>query len=138
MRQVEKRATRDQSALAVLHSSLYLYWLAGPIIRFMQQHLALLSPDSKPVKILCAPCDDKQAGGFHPELGILVCANHLFNKTHMEDTLAHEMVHEFDNRRFEVDWSNLKHHACSEVGKHVAFGFTLMLRVGADRSEQRT
>lgn len=87
----------------------------------MQQHLALLSPDSKPVKILCAPCDDNQAGGFHPELGILVCANHLFNKTHMEDTLAHEMVHEFDNRRFEVDWTNLKHHACSEVGMRSQF-----------------
>jgi hypothetical protein len=34
----------------------------------------------------------------------------------MQDTLVHEMVHVYDHARFKVDWSDLRHHACSEVG----------------------
>ena len=45
----------------------------------------------------------------------MVCANRLLGKTHMEDTLAHEMIHWWDHCRFNVDWSNLNHHACSEI-----------------------
>lgn len=37
------------------------------------------------------------------------------NKKHMEDTLVHEMIHAFDNCRFDVKWDDLRHHACSEV-----------------------
>lgn len=33
----------------------------------------------------------------------------------MEDTLVHELVHMYDHCKFKVDWSNLRHHACSEV-----------------------
>lgn len=35
---------------------------------------------------------------------------------HLEDTMAHEMVHAFDHLRFKVNWSdNLRHAACTEV-----------------------
>lgn len=27
----------------------------------------------------------------------------------------HELVHMYDHCKFKVDWSNLRHHACSEV-----------------------
>jgi hypothetical protein len=34
----------------------------------------------------------------------------------MENTMLHEMIHMFDHCRFNVNWLNLRHHACSEVG----------------------
>lgn len=35
---------------------------------------------------------------------------------HLEDTMAHEMVHAYDHLRFKVDWTNnLRHAACTEV-----------------------
>ena len=35
---------------------------------------------------------------------------------HLEDTMAHEMVHAYDHLRFKVNWSdNLRHAACTEV-----------------------
>lgn len=37
------------------------------------------------------------------------------DKKHMEDTIAHEMVHMFDHCRFKLDWHNLRHVACTEV-----------------------
>lgn len=37
---------------------------------------------------------------------------------HLEDTMAHEMVHAYDHLRFKVDWAdNLRHAACTEVLK---------------------
>jgi hypothetical protein len=35
--------------------------------------------------------------------------------------MAHELIHAFDHCRFKVDWSNLRHHACSEVSHPFAF-----------------
>jgi inner membrane protease ATP23 len=32
-----------------------------------------------------------------------------------ETTMVHEMVHLYDNTKFKVDWTDLKHQACSEV-----------------------
>lgn len=109
----------------------------GPMVRFMVKHLTLiqcnpispreggdkaLSKDVPP-KLLIASCPPHIAGGFSPsapdrppaEAGILLCANRIFSKSHLEDTLAHEMIHWWDHCRFQVDWSNLRHHACSEV-----------------------
>lgn len=35
---------------------------------------------------------------------------------HLEDTMAHEMVHAYDHLRFKLDWdSDLRHAACTEV-----------------------
>ena len=30
-------------------------------------------------------------------------------------TLAHELIHAYDQARAKVDWTDLKHHACSEI-----------------------
>ncbi|SNX87720.1 related to ATP23 - putative metalloprotease of the mitochondrial inner membrane [Melanopsichium pennsylvanicum] len=82
------------------------------------------SPASAPQsKLVIAPCPPSIAGGFSPSLpteptsqsSILLCSNRIFSKSHLEDTLSHEMVHWFDHCRFLVDWSNLRHHACSEI-----------------------
>lgn len=105
------------------------------MVRFMVKHLTLIqcnpiSPREEtisgkdvPPKLLIASCPPDIAGGFSPsapgrppsEAGILLCANRIFSKGHLEDTLAHEMIHWWDHCRFKVDWTNLRHHACSEV-----------------------
>ncbi|SPC66385.1 related to ATP23 - putative metalloprotease of the mitochondrial inner membrane [Ustilago sp. UG-2017b] len=80
------------------------------------------TPPPEP-KLVITPCPPSIAGGFSPSLpteptsasAILICSNRIFSKSHLEDTLSHEMVHWFDHCRFLVDWSNLRHHACSEI-----------------------
>ncbi|EJT47351.1 hypothetical protein A1Q1_03822 [Trichosporon asahii var. asahii CBS 2479] len=86
----------------------------SPMIIFMLKQLRLAGCEFPASAMQCHPCDETRVGGFSPEHGILMCQNRFMNKKHMEDTLAHEMIHAFDHCRFKVDWSNLRHHACSE------------------------
>jgi hypothetical protein len=104
----------------------------SPMIRFMAKHLSLVgcSPYNETISssiklppILISGCPPNLAGGFSPpqpgrppsESGILICSNRIMNKKHLENTMAHEMIHWWDNCRFQVDWNNLRHHACTEV-----------------------
>ena len=44
------------------------------------------------------------------------------DNAHLEDTLAHEMVHAYDHLRFKVDFvNNLRHAACAEVSSSFRF-----------------
>ena len=52
-------------------------------------------------------------------MGVVLCQDRLFSKKHVEDTLAHELIHEWDHRRFNVDWTDLRMVACSEVRQNV-------------------
>jgi inner membrane protease ATP23 len=87
---------------------------------FMIKQLGFVSGGITPAHVLCAPCHQKLAGGFSPQHGILLCQDGFMNKKHMEDTLVHELVHMYDHAKFNVDWHNIRHHACSEV--HPFFG----------------
>ncbi|RMY63411.1 hypothetical protein D0863_10563 [Hortaea werneckii] len=92
----------------------------SPIIRFMKHNIDLLGPPDGSASInesnvRCRRCDSQQSGGFDPEYGILVCANQLRNRGHLEDTLAHEMVHAYDHMRFKLDPYDLRHAACMEI-----------------------
>lgn len=89
--------------------------MLGPMVVFMMKHLELAGCPFPADAIQCHPCPEWSAGGFSPEFGVLLCQNRILSKKHVEDTLAHEMLHAFDHCRFKVDWSNLRHHACSEV-----------------------
>ena len=94
-------------------------WLLrySPIVRFMRQNINKLGQDIDESSIHCRRCTTRQSGGFDPEYGILICANQLRNRGHMEDTLAHEMVHAWDFLRFKYkDQHDLRHAACTEVG----------------------
>ncbi|EDO15441.1 hypothetical protein Kpol_1027p15 [Vanderwaltozyma polyspora DSM 70294] len=106
----------------------YKDWILkySPTVTFMIQQIAKLSDGNpnidgknlKPFdesKIICDICPEWKSGGFHPDLGILICQNRIRNKWHLEDTLAHELVHQFDNLKWKVNWLNLKQHACSEI-----------------------
>jgi inner membrane protease ATP23 len=89
----------------------------GPPVQFMLKHLKLAGVDCTPAHIPCVPCDLTRSGGFSPDAGaVVLCQGNFLNKKHMEHTLVHELLHMYDHAMFNVDWSNLRHHACSEVG----------------------
>ncbi|CAM9022802.1 unnamed protein product [Wickerhamomyces anomalus] len=87
----------------------------SPTVIFMLQQIKKAGGHVSDDKIVCDICDEWKGGGFHPELGVLLCQNRIIDKWHLEDTLSHELVHYYDNSKFKVDWVNLKHHACSEI-----------------------
>lgn len=92
---------------------------SGPPVVFMLKHLRLSGCEVPPSNVLCAPCDLTRAGGFSPDPGaVVLCSGHFFSEAHMEHTLMHELVHMYDHCKFKVDWTNLRHHACSEVRTH--------------------
>lgn len=106
-------------------------WLLrwSPTILFLNDKIADLNHGQRlgPDQIRCARCPgrltsdgrvERQSGGFEPAHGILVCANEVRNRGHLEDVLAHEMVHAYDSLRWEVDFRgqrDLRQAACTEV-----------------------
>jgi inner membrane protease ATP23 len=107
----------------------YRDWLFtySPVVRFLSGKIQDLNGKLDASNVLCRRCparleDDgqvhRQSGGFSPNHGILICANEIRDRKHLEDTLAHEMVHAWDHLRWKVDWTgdkDLKHAACTEV-----------------------
>lgn len=96
----------------------------SPMVIFMQKNIKDLNGDLNPDNVKCRRCParreedgslSRQGGGFSPEHGILLCANEMRDRKHVEDTLSHEMVHAWDHLRWKVDWADLRHAACSEV-----------------------
>ncbi|EAS35599.3 mitochondrial inner membrane protease ATP23 [Coccidioides immitis RS] len=88
----------------------------SPLIRFLQDNIQQLGGNISKHNIFCRRCKNRQAGGFDPDYGIQICANEMRNQGHLEDTLAHEMIHAYDHMRFKVDWDdNLRHAACAEI-----------------------
>ena len=116
-------------------SSLPTYWKLsravdlGPAVSFMLQRIRQeTGVDVNPSeRIVCLPCDKPYAGGFTPELGsVILCQGNFWSKKHMEHTLTHELVHMYDHCKFDVDWNNLRHHACSEVSYSQTFSLTFL------------
>ena len=99
----------------------------SPVVRFLSEKIEGLNGKLDASNVVCRRCPARllengeafrQSGGFSPGHGILICANEISNRKHLEDTLAHEMVHAWDNLRWNVDWmgdKDLKHAACTEV-----------------------
>lgn len=84
-------------------------------MRFMMEQLKKVDKHMSKEEFVCMPCDETRSGGFSPDFGVLLCQNRLGSKTHQEHTMVHEMIHMYDHHKFNVDWNNLKHQACSEV-----------------------
>ncbi|KAG0234456.1 Mitochondrial inner membrane protease atp23 [Mortierella sp. GBA43] len=87
----------------------------GPGVRFMMNNLAKAGCPLSKNMLQCAPCDITKSGGFSKDHGILLCSSGFFSQKHQEHTMIHEMIHMYDHCVFNVDWDNLRHHACSEV-----------------------
>ncbi|KAF8208727.1 peptidase M76 family-domain-containing protein [Mycena galopus ATCC 62051] len=107
----------------------------SPGVVFMLKHLRAAGCDLPPSNMICAPCDRRSAGGFNPQKGaIVLCQGVFFGDAHMENTMLHEMIHMFDHCRFNVNWNNLRHHACSEIRANSLSGdcrFSRELRIGS-------
>lgn len=117
----------------------YRDWLFAysPAVRFLSDKIQGLNGKLDPSNVLCRRCparleDDgqvhRQSGGFSPNHGILLCANEIRDRKHLEDTLAHEMVHAWDHLRWKVDWAgdkDLKHAACTEVSPSAPHALTV-------------
>ncbi|OAQ96669.1 hypothetical protein LLEC1_01451 [Akanthomyces lecanii] len=93
----------------------YRDWLFSysPVVRFLQGKVGDLNGRLDASNVV-----RRQSGGFSPSHGILLCANEIRDRKHLEDTLAHEMVHAWDHLRWNVDWmgdKDLKHAACTEI-----------------------
>ncbi|QSL64755.1 hypothetical protein MERGE_002057 [Pneumocystis wakefieldiae] len=73
----------------------------SPSVKFIAKHLDSLKSGLSLNDILCVPCDGMKTGWFDPPKGIFLCQNKIWSKSHMEDTLVHEMIH--------------AHHACTEI-----------------------
>lgn len=107
----------------------YRDWLFtySPTVNFLSGKIQDLNGKLDKSNVLCRRCParltedgqvHRQSGGFSPDHGILLCANEIRDRKHLEDTLAHEMVHAWDHLRWKVDWmgdKDLKHAACTEV-----------------------
>lgn len=105
----------------------------SPVVIFLQKNIRDLNGDLNANNVVCRRTPGRvvgvekgedgeervevyrQGGGFSPDHGILLCANELRDRKHLEDTLAHEMVHAWDHLRWKVDWADLRHAACTEV-----------------------
>jgi inner membrane protease ATP23 len=86
----------------------YRDWLFSysPIIRFLSEKTGDLNGRLDASNVVCRRCParldengevHRQSGGFSPDHGILLCANEVRDRKHLEDTLAHEMVHAWDH-----------------------------------------
>ncbi|KAG8967325.1 Mitochondrial inner membrane protease atp23 [Tulasnella sp. 419] len=87
----------------------------SPAVVFMLQHLRQAGAKVDSDHFHCQPCNMTRAGGFSPEHGVLLCQDGFWSKSHMEDTMVHEMVHMYDHAKFNVNWEDIRHHACSEI-----------------------
>lgn len=103
----------------------------SPAVRFMLHHISHLKPTDEqlsstipsstphlPVSISCQPCNSNaRVSAYHPSVGVIMCSDNI-GKASMglfEDAMTHELIHEYDFRRFKVDMNNLRHLACTEV-----------------------
>ncbi|KAF5371737.1 hypothetical protein D9758_003356 [Tetrapyrgos nigripes] len=115
----------------------------SPLVIFLLKHLRLSGCQVPESNIFCATCEDlpvagggttAHSGGYIPQVGaIKLCGGHFFSKQHVESTIAHELIHMYDQCKFKVDWSNLRHQACSEIRANSLSGdcrYTRELRRG--------
>ncbi|KAJ2904605.1 Mitochondrial inner membrane protease atp23 [Zalerion maritima] len=99
----------------------------SPVVTFMRDKITALNGRLDESNVRCVRCPTRltetgdvvrRGGGFSPFYGIEICANEIRNRGHLEDTIAHEMVHAYDLLRWKVDFvgeKSLKQAACTEI-----------------------
>lgn len=66
--------------------------------------------------ISCEPCKGTLKGGFDSKNNqLFVCENSRLSYGEVGRVLTHELIHAFDHCTRDVDWSNPRHLACSEI-----------------------
>lgn len=66
--------------------------------------------------IACEPLPPGMLGGFDKDLNqVVICSNKCQDLNKVTQILSHELVHMFDDCSTKIDWTDLRHLACSEV-----------------------
>lgn len=69
-----------------------------------------------PEFIVVRQCSEAATGGFAATEGVVLCYNQISRQAEVDAALHHELIHAYDFcRGRNLDFSNLDHHACSEV-----------------------
>lgn len=50
---------------------------------------------------------------------IVLCENTIYSETCMSEVLTHELIHAYDFCRYNTNFSDVKHLACSEVSNYL-------------------
>ncbi|KAJ1990391.1 Mitochondrial inner membrane protease atp23 [Dimargaris cristalligena] len=87
----------------------------SPIVRFMLDELEKNGCKFYRKHFVCMPCGADRSGGFNPHTGVQLCSDRFLSKSHMEDTIAHELIHAYDYCRYNMRMDNCLHHACTEI-----------------------
>ncbi len=70
----------------------------SPVVRFLAEKVEALNGRLDASNVVCRRCPTRisedgsvfrQGGGFNPHAGILICANEIRNRKHLEDVMAH-------------------------------------------------
>ncbi|XP_024516909.1 mitochondrial inner membrane protease ATP23 isoform X1 [Selaginella moellendorffii] len=88
----------------------------NPTVHFLREALdkAGCSTGSNFFKV--EECEQKVAGGFQSDKGVVICSNRVGFQQEVDAILAHELIHAYDHcRARNLDWTNCEHHACSEI-----------------------
>ncbi|XP_064473963.1 mitochondrial inner membrane protease ATP23 homolog [Ornithodoros turicata] len=66
--------------------------------------------------IACESCEKIVTGGYDAELNqVVICQNNARSEGVVQGTLAHELLHMFDQCRAKMDLKNMDHLACTEI-----------------------
>lgn len=85
-------------------------------VKFMIEKLHEAGCAVGPAFFKVMECDKLVGGGFAPGDGVVTCYNHVGSQTEVDEALVHELIHAYDHcRAANLDWTNLEHHACSEI-----------------------
>ncbi|KAJ1834916.1 Mitochondrial inner membrane protease atp23 [Coemansia sp. RSA 2706] len=115
-RQQAKEQAQDKKACDYCEKWRNELFKTSPLVTFMAEHLRNVGFAATAENMPCMKCDEMRSGGFSPgDNTIQLCYNRLFGKGHLETTMAHEMIHAYDQQSFNIDWYNLEHHACTEI-----------------------
>lgn len=92
----------------------------GPTVKFLIDTMNKMGcPVDTSKFFACFECEGDINGGFQlddkGQPSVVLCQNHLANQESMDRTMAHELIHAFDQCRAKIDWKDCEHHACSEV-----------------------
>ena len=93
----------EQSGLRVLHSQTYCLWTSSA------WHAWWLWQRSQP------GYSTERLAPDHFVEQVVICSNKCQDLNKVTQILGHELVHMFDDCSTKIDWSDLRHLACSEV-----------------------
>ncbi|KAL2916948.1 Mitochondrial inner membrane protease atp23 [Polyrhizophydium stewartii] len=88
---------------------------SSAMVKFMMKELDKSGCPFVPEHFKCLPCGPSYSGGFAPEYGIVLCEDQIIDKSHLGDTMVHELVHAYDFCTVKLNFNSCANHACTEI-----------------------